>query len=139
MITKFHDSWPIFHVQWLFHDHFHFPGFPVSVGTLIFSKKIHFDTYFLGTILNKYMDLPAVVVVWAVGTSVLLLVCKLLLLSSDPHAPSSCPTSSSPSTSSNFRLGMFTMTSLPLAAYPWWCPLVIVWWSSHRLSRAGKG
>ena len=34
LITKFHDFWPIFHVPWLFHDHFHFPGFPVSVGTL---------------------------------------------------------------------------------------------------------
>ena len=34
LITKFHDFWPIFHVTWLFHDHFHFPGFPVSVGTL---------------------------------------------------------------------------------------------------------
>ena len=35
LITKFHDFWQILHVPWLFHDHFHFPGFPVSVGTLM--------------------------------------------------------------------------------------------------------
>ena len=27
--------WPIVHVSWLFHDHSHFPGFPVSVGALV--------------------------------------------------------------------------------------------------------
>ena len=34
LITKFCDFWQIFHVPWLFHDHFHFPGLPVSVRTL---------------------------------------------------------------------------------------------------------
>ena len=39
VITKSQDFLWMLHIPWLYHDHFHFPGFPVYMGTLHQAQK----------------------------------------------------------------------------------------------------